>query len=60
MVLVDVDGKVVQSKISQSSGHPWLDEAALSAISACAFVPGTVNGHPERVWHIVPYTFSLE
>jgi protein TonB len=60
LVLVDVDGKVVQSKIAQSSGHPWLDDAALAAMSACGFVPGTVDGKPERAWHIVPYTFSLE
>jgi protein TonB len=60
LLLIDLDGKVVSGKISQSSGYAWLDDAALAAITACAFVPGSFNGKPERVWHIVPYTFSLD
>lgn len=60
LLLIDVDGKVVSGKISQSSGYAWLDDAALAALASCAFLPGSYNGKPERVWHIVPYTFSLE
>lgn len=60
LLLIDVDGKVISAKISQSSGYGWLDDAALAALAACAFVPGSFNGKAERVWHIVPYTFSLD
>ena len=58
--LVGVDGKVVQSEIEKTSGHPKLDEAARAGLSLCAFKPGTVDGKPEQSWATIRYTWQLE
>jgi protein TonB len=58
--LIDVDGRVLQSRIESSSGHPRLDEAALRALSLCRFKPGTVDGKPDRSWHKMKYVWKLE
>jgi protein TonB len=57
--LVGVDGRVKDSKLVTSSGHPQLDDAALDALSGCKFVPGTVDGKAEESWAPVKYTFKL-
>jgi protein TonB len=59
-VLVDSSGKVLDSKIAQSSGFQRLDNAALTALSSCAFHPGTIDGKAEKMWQEVPYSFRLE
>ncbi len=57
--LIDVDGKVLDSKVAQSSGHGRLDEAARQALSLCAFKAGTVDGKPEQAWAQIRYTWTL-
>ena len=57
--LIGTDGRVKDSKIATSSGHPRLDEAAREALGDCHFVPGTVDGKPEESWAPVRYTFKL-
>ncbi len=57
-LLVDVDGKVADSKIEHSSGSPRLDEAARAALSLCKFTPGTVDGQPEQAWGRIAYVFK--
>ena len=59
-LLVGVDGKVTDSKIAQSSGHPRLDEAARAALSLCSFTPGTTDGKPEPGWGQMKYTWKLD
>jgi protein TonB len=57
--LIDVDGKVLDSGVQQSSGHNRLDEAARQALALCNFKPGTVDGKPEQGWAQIRYTWTL-
>jgi periplasmic protein TonB len=57
--LVDVDGKVLQSQVESSSGHPGLDEAARNALSLCQFRPGTADGKPEQSWTRLRYVWKI-
>jgi periplasmic protein TonB len=58
--LVDVDGRVIDSKIVTSSGHPRLDDAARDALSRCKFKPGTIDGKPQQSWAELKYTWKLD
>lgn len=58
--LIDVDGRVADSKIAGSSGHPRLDEAARAALALCRFTPGAVDGKPERSWGHLHYRWRLD
>ena len=58
--LVDVDGKVIDSKVEKSSGYNRLDEATRNALSKCQFTPATVDGKPEQSWASIQYTWRLE
>ena len=57
---IGVDGKVVDSKVKQSSGHPELDQAAREGISLCRFRPATRNGKPVKQWMDMQYVWTLE
>jgi D-alanyl-D-alanine endopeptidase (penicillin-binding protein 7) len=57
--LVNVQGKVLDSRIDTSSGHVALDEAARQAIAKCTFTPATVNGTPQQSWAPVQYVWTL-
>jgi protein TonB len=57
-LLVDVNGKVVDSKVETSSGFARLDEAARSALSLCKFTPGSTGGQPEQAWGRIAYVFK--
>ena len=58
--LIDTDGRVLESKLQKSSGHPGLDEAARSALSKCRFKPPMFEGKPARAWTAVQYVWTLE
>jgi len=58
--LIDVDGRVLQSKVERSSGYSRLDEAARVALGACRFRPATVDGRPERAWARIDYDWKIE
>ncbi len=58
--LIDVDGKVLDSKVERSSGSRRLDEAARAGLSLCNFKPATLNGRPERTWGRIEYEWKLE
>ncbi len=58
--LIDMDGKVLDSKVERSSGFRRLDEAARAGLSLCKFRPATVNGKPERSWGRIEYVWKLE
>jgi len=58
--LIDVDGKVLDSKIERTSGSRRLDEAARAGLSLCKFRPATLNGRPERTWGRIDYVWKLE
>jgi protein TonB len=58
--LIDVDGKVLESKVERSSGHRRLDEAARAGLGICKFRPATADGRPERAWARIQYDWRLE
>jgi periplasmic protein TonB len=58
-VLVDVAGRPSQVSLQGSSGHPALDEAALSAVRAAQFRPYAEGGVPQAVWVVAPINFVL-
>jgi protein TonB len=58
--LIDVDGRVVDSQVEQSSGFKRLDEAARMAMARCQFKPATLDGKPEQSWASMKYTWRLE
>jgi protein TonB len=58
--LIDVDGRVIGSKVEGSSGHQRLDEAARQALSLCRFKPGTVDGKPEQSWARMRYEWKID
>jgi len=60
LFLIDVDGKVMESKIERSSGYRRLDEAARAGLALCKFRPATVNGQPVREWSRLDYVWNLE
>ena len=57
--LVSADGKVLESKLDKTSGFKSLDKAAISAISACKFKPGSKDGKPDSTWTKVEYNWTL-
>ena len=58
--LVGADGNVVESKLEKSSGFKNLDKAAIKALSACKFKPGTKDGAPAETWTKVDYAWKLD
>jgi bla regulator protein BlaR1 len=58
--LVDADGKVTDSNVKNSSGHPALDKAAQVGIEKCTFKPATVAGKPVKSWMQMQYVWQLK
>jgi D-alanyl-D-alanine endopeptidase (penicillin-binding protein 7) len=58
--LVEADGKVADSRIVKSSGHPALDEASREGIGKCQFVPARAKGKPVKSWVALQYVWTLE
>lgn len=59
-VLIDTSGRPAQVLLQTSSGHPELDEAALSGVRAARFRPFTRSGAAEPVWVLYPINFALQ
>ncbi len=55
---VDVEGRVLDPKVSRGSGHPELDAAALEAVTKFRFDPARDGGGAVRV--SLTYTFSFK
>lgn len=58
-VLIDVTGRPAQVSLQTSSGHPELDQSALSAVRAAQFRPYAEGGLAQAVWVLVPINFVL-
>jgi protein TonB len=58
--LVKPDGSVADSKVEKTSGFKNLDKAAVKALSACKFKPGTKDGSPAETWTKVDYAWKLD
>lgn len=59
-VLIDVAGRPSQVTVQTSSGHPLLDEAALSAVRAAQFRPYVEGGVTKPIFVLAPITFNLQ
>ena len=59
-IRVSASGKVVQTVVTQSSGHEVLDRAAVDSILRTAFMPGMINNNPEDMVVSVKVVFSLQ
>ncbi|HEY0061267.1 MAG TPA: energy transducer TonB [Telluria sp.] len=59
MFLVSAEGRVIESKLDKTSGFKSLDKAAISAVSACKFKPGSKDGKPDSTWTKVEYSWTL-
>lgn len=59
-MLIGEDGKVRQSKVTKSSGHEDLDEAARDSIAKCKFNPGKRDGKPQEAWLQMQYVWTLD
>lgn len=57
--LVGADGKLADSKVESSSGHPALDDAAHQAIKLCKFRPASAKGKPVESWAHIAYVWKL-
>ncbi len=58
-VLVGVDGKVLDIKITQSSGYRILDRASLKTVQTWCFEPARLRGNAIAMWVEVPIRFRL-
>lgn len=59
-LLVGVDGRVASARVERSSGSRDLDQAALHALSLCAFKPALNNGVAEAGWARLAYVWTLD
>jgi protein TonB len=56
---IDRNGRVEELRLFAGSGHSILDKAALKAVRAWQFSPGTVGGRTQSMWVKVPVRFEL-
>ena len=54
---IDAEGTVVRTLIDQKSGHPALDDAALSVAGVYRFSPALMRNEPVPVWVSFAITF---
>lgn len=59
-VYIDATGAAHRTQVARTSGHPRLDEAALSAVQRARFRPYTENGRAVAGWAFIPIEFELE
>ncbi|PRC92586.1 energy transducer TonB [Solimicrobium silvestre] len=58
-LLIGLDGKVIDAKVEQTSGHKELDQAALAGLSLCKFKPATLNGQAQKSWAKLQYAWNV-
>jgi protein TonB len=59
-VELDETGRVAVARVSSSSGHARLDEAALGAVRTWRCTPALRNGQPVRAVALQPFKFILQ
>jgi len=59
-VRVTADGRAAEVKLAQSSGHPVLDQSALTAVQDWRFEPARRGSRPIETWVQVPVRFELK
>lgn len=58
--LVGLDGRVLESRVEKSSGHPQLDLAAQDGLAKCPFTPPESVGRTEPTWTRMQYVWTLK
>ncbi|MCI0406919.1 MAG: TonB family protein [candidate division Zixibacteria bacterium] len=58
-ILVDTDGKVLDTRIDKSSNEIF-NEEAIAAVKQWNFKPAILNKKPVRFWYHAPIVFKLE
>lgn len=59
-VLVNKSGRVEKAIMVKNDGMNVFDEPALAAAKQWVFTPAIMNGHPVKVWVVVPLKFRLK
>jgi len=59
-VLIDTGGRATQVGVQKSTGHPALDDEALSAVRKARFRPYIEGGIAQPVWVLIPINFVLQ
>lgn len=59
-VLVTADGVAASVGLERTSGHPALDEAALTAVKSWRFVPARQGAQAIEAPYVVPIVFKVE
>ncbi len=57
---IDKTGKVIDTRLRESSGHEELDEAALQVARLMEFEPAKNRGEPVGIWIALPVTFGVK
>jgi protein TonB len=57
-ILIDEDGLIRRTTLSQSSGYLALDQAALRVATTIQFSPAVLDDKPVSVWISYPITFT--
>lgn len=58
-VLIDENGKAVDTKVLRSLGENGCDEAAIAAVKKTKWRPALRDGNPVKVWVSLPIIFKL-
>lgn len=58
--LIGMDGRVIESRVEKSSGHPLLDLAAQDGLAKCLFMSPETIGRLEPTWTKMSYFWTLE
>jgi protein TonB len=59
-VLIDQQGRVVDTQVVKSLGNNGCDEAAISAIKSVRWKPAKQRDKPVKVWVSIPVVFMLK
>jgi periplasmic protein TonB len=58
-MLIRQDGRVIDSKVTQSSGSRELDSGTQLALIQCKHKPGMIDGVPQQSWAKLEYKWAL-
>ncbi|WP_424250466.1 energy transducer TonB [Collimonas pratensis] len=57
---VSPEGRVLETRVESSSGHPLLDSSAASGLSQCEFEPAKANNVTIDSWIKMQYSWRIE
>ncbi len=57
---IDTEGEVIDARVSESSGHRQMDQAALRVAEVAEFSPAMNRDRRVEVWVQIPITFTIQ